>query len=94
MQLAGSRAEEEVADGQAREGRERIEQLERDLKDSRREVARLRGQLTATEQVVTQILKKNLNFIFFNDFFILLILYIVSQQKVIATACNITFSVM
>ena len=51
MQLTGSRAEEEVVEGQVREGRERVEQLERELRDVRREAASLRGQLAATEQV-------------------------------------------
>ena len=51
VQLASIRVEEEVAEGQVREGRERAEQLERELRDALREAASLRGQLAATEQV-------------------------------------------
>ena len=49
--MAGSRAEEEVVEGQVREGRERVEQLERELRETRRDAAAHRGQLAATEQV-------------------------------------------
>lgn len=51
-QLASSRAEEEMADRQAQEGRERAEGLERELRDTRREAAALKGQLAATEEVI------------------------------------------
>ena len=47
----GSRAEEEMADRQAQEGRERAEGLEVELREARREAAALRGQLAAMEEV-------------------------------------------
>lgn len=49
--MASSRAEEELADRQAQEGRERAEGLERELRETRREAAALKGQLAATEEV-------------------------------------------
>lgn len=55
IQLASSRAEEELVDRQAQEGRERAEGLERELRETRREAAALKGQLAATEEVTVHI---------------------------------------
>ena len=49
--MASSRAGEELAGRQVEEGRERLEGLERELRDVRREAAALKGQLAATEEV-------------------------------------------
>ena len=49
--MASSRAEEELAGRQAQEGRERVEALERELREACREAAALKGQLAATEEV-------------------------------------------